>query len=209
MSWPTDTERTLKLRTTSLQEHTNRLRGMHRPQEGHGPAYSIFRRDAPKPAPKPAPERPNPNRGPARGERTAQPAGPNGPNRSPKWPQRRRHPIRNRSRRPQHARFSHGRNVPPCTPNGQTAQKYKEDTEPRLKGNRNNSYGSGARYRAGWPHRPTRQPTFENQVARTPRMGRKSGDLKPRTLGRQTIPGLPGAAPHTRQPGTTGHRLDG
>jgi hypothetical protein len=42
MSWPTDTERTLKLRTTSLQEHTNRLRGMHRPQEGQGPAYSIF-----------------------------------------------------------------------------------------------------------------------------------------------------------------------
>ena len=60
MSWPTDTERTLKLRTTSLQEHTNRLRGMHRPQEGQGPAYSIFRRDAPKPAPKPAPEHPQP-----------------------------------------------------------------------------------------------------------------------------------------------------
>ena len=96
---------------------------------------------------------PNANRGPARGERTPQLAGPNGPNRSPKWPQRRRHPIRNRSRGPQHARFSHGRNVPPCTPNGQTAQKYKEYTEPRLKGNRNNLYGSGARYRADWPHR--------------------------------------------------------
>ena len=60
MSWPTDTERTLKLRTTSLQENTNRLRGMPRPQEGQGPAYSIFRRDAPKPAPKPAPEQPQP-----------------------------------------------------------------------------------------------------------------------------------------------------
>ena len=60
MSWPTDTERSLKLRTTSLQEHANLLRGMHRPQEGQGPAYSIFRRDAPKPAPKPAPEQPRP-----------------------------------------------------------------------------------------------------------------------------------------------------
>ena len=52
MSWPTDTERSLKLRTASLQEHANQLWGMHRPQEGQGPAYSIFRRNAPKPAPK-------------------------------------------------------------------------------------------------------------------------------------------------------------
>ena len=60
MSWPTDTERTLKLRTASLQEHANQLRGMHRPQEGQGPAYSIFCRNAPKPAPKPAPKQPQP-----------------------------------------------------------------------------------------------------------------------------------------------------
>ena len=60
MSWSADTERTLKLRTTSLQEHANKLRGMHRPQEGQGPAFSIFRRDAPKPAPKPAPEQHRP-----------------------------------------------------------------------------------------------------------------------------------------------------
>ena len=60
MSWPTDTEQTLKLRTASLQEHANQLRGMHRPQEGQGPAYSIFCRDAPKPAPQPAPEQPQP-----------------------------------------------------------------------------------------------------------------------------------------------------
>ena len=60
MSWPTDTERPLKLRTASVQEHVNQLRGMHRPQEGQGPAYSIFRRDAPTPAPKPAPEQPQP-----------------------------------------------------------------------------------------------------------------------------------------------------
>ena len=60
MSWPTDMERTLKLRTASLQEHANQLQGMHRPQEGQGRAYSIFHRDAPKPAPKPAPEKPQP-----------------------------------------------------------------------------------------------------------------------------------------------------
>ena len=29
MSWPADTEQTLKFRTTSLQEHANQLRGMH------------------------------------------------------------------------------------------------------------------------------------------------------------------------------------
>ena len=60
MSWPTYTERTLKLQTTSLQEHANQLRGMHGPQEGQGPAYSIFHRNAPKPAPKPASEQPQP-----------------------------------------------------------------------------------------------------------------------------------------------------
>ena len=61
MSWPTDTERTLKLRTTSLQEHANQLRGMHRPCEGEGPGYSIFQnRNAPKPASKLAPEQPRP-----------------------------------------------------------------------------------------------------------------------------------------------------
>ena len=60
MSWPTDTEQTVTLRTTSLQEHANQLRGIHRPQEGQGPAYSILRRDAPRPAFKPAPEQPQP-----------------------------------------------------------------------------------------------------------------------------------------------------
>ena len=61
MSWPTDTEQTLKLRTTSLQEHANQLQGMHRPREGQGPTYSIFHnRNAPKPAPKPAPEQARP-----------------------------------------------------------------------------------------------------------------------------------------------------
>ena len=60
MSWPKNTKRTLKLRTASLQEHANQLQGMYRPQEGQGPAYSIFRRDAPKPSPQPAPEQPQP-----------------------------------------------------------------------------------------------------------------------------------------------------
>ena len=59
MSWPTNTERTLKHRTTSSQEHVNKLRSMHRPREGLGPAYSIFpnfhNRNAPKPAQKSAP----------------------------------------------------------------------------------------------------------------------------------------------------------
>ena len=64
MSWPTKTERTLKHRTTNLQEHANKLRGMHQPREGQGPAYSIFHnfhnRNAPKPAAKPAPEQARP-----------------------------------------------------------------------------------------------------------------------------------------------------
>ena len=70
MSWPKDTEAILKHCTANLQEHTNKLRGMHRPRWGQGPAYSMFQdfnnRNAPKPAPKPAPEhaRPKPRPGP-------------------------------------------------------------------------------------------------------------------------------------------------
>ena len=57
MSWTTDTEQTLKLRTASLQTHANNMRGMHPPREAHGPAYSIFQgRNALKTAPHPAPE---------------------------------------------------------------------------------------------------------------------------------------------------------
>ena len=53
MSWPTDMQGTPKLCTTNLQEHANQLRGMQRPREGQGAAYSIFQnRNAPKPAPK-------------------------------------------------------------------------------------------------------------------------------------------------------------
>ena len=64
MSWPTDTEQTLKHRTTNLQDHGNKLLGMHRPRECQGPAYSIFHnshnRNAPKQAPKPAPKQARP-----------------------------------------------------------------------------------------------------------------------------------------------------
>ena len=60
MSWPTDTEQTLKHRTTSLQDHANKLLGM----QGQGPAYSIFHNfrngNATKPSPKPAPEQARP-----------------------------------------------------------------------------------------------------------------------------------------------------
>ena len=100
MSWPTDTERTLKPRTTSLQEHANQLRGMHRPQEGQGPAYSIFRRDAPEPARKLPPEqfqpKPRPRPGgadasarrakPPKPEPKAAPAPPPDPQLKPKAP---------------------------------------------------------------------------------------------------------------------------
>ena len=84
MSWPTDLSRTFKLRTTSLQEHTNQLRGMHRPQEGQGPAYSIFRHDAPKLAPKPAPEQPQPKLTPHQGGADASARRAKRPKREPK-----------------------------------------------------------------------------------------------------------------------------
>ena len=148
MSWPTDTERTLKLRTTSLQEHTNRLRGMHRPQEGQGQAYSIFRCDAPKPAPEPAPEQPQPKPRPRPGGADASARRAKRPKPEPKVAPA--PPPPDPQPKPKRRNL---RNVPPCTPNGQTAQKYKEYTEPHLEDNRNNLYGSGARYRADWPHR--------------------------------------------------------
>ena len=95
---------------------------------------------------------PGPSRGPVQGEQTPRPAGPNGPNQNQKRPQRRHRPIHNRSQRPQRAHSSRQQNVPPCTPNGQTARKYRGYSEPRLEDNRSNLYGSGARYRADWPH---------------------------------------------------------
>ena len=39
-----------------------------------------------------------------------------------------------------------------------------------------------------------------------PDWGEKAKNLEPRTLGRQTVPGVPGTAPHNGQPSTTGHR---
>ena len=78
---------------------------------------------------------PSQKRGPVQGERTPRPARPNGPNRSQKRPQHRHRPIRNRRQRPQRAHSSRQRNVPPCTPNGQTARKYREYSRPRLEDN--------------------------------------------------------------------------
>ena len=153
MSWPTDTERTLKLRTASLKEHANQLRGMHRPQEGQGPAYSIFRRDAPKPAPKPAPEQPQPKLRPRPGGTDASARRAKRPKLEPKAAPAPSPPHPQPKPKAPACPFSHRRNVPPCTPNGQTAQKYREYTEPRLEDNQNNLYGSGARYTANWPHR--------------------------------------------------------
>ena len=153
MFCPTDTERTLKLRTRNLQENANQLQGMHGPREGQGPAYSIFQnRNAPKPAPKNRHQKnPGPRPGPLSGVRTPRPAGPNGPNRNRKRPQRRNRLTHNRSQRPKRAHSSRRQNLPPCTPNGQTARKYRGCSEPRLEGNRSNLYRSGARYRAEWP----------------------------------------------------------
>ena len=93
-----------------------------------------------------------PNRGSVQGEQTPQPAGPNGLNRNRKGPQRHHRLIHNRSQRPKRAHSSRRRNVPPCPLNGQTAQKYRGCWGPRLEGNRIDLYGSGARYKADWPH---------------------------------------------------------
>ena len=153
MTRPTDTERTLKLRTTNLQEDANQLPGMHRPREGKDRHIASFKTATRRSRP---PHRhqnnPGPSRGLVQGQRTPRPAGPNGPNRNQKRPQRHHRLIHKRSQRPKRAHSSRRRNVPPCTPNGQTAQKYSGCSGPRLEGNQSNLYGSGARYRADLPH---------------------------------------------------------
>ena len=54
MSWPTHMDQTLKHRTTNLQDHANKLRGMHPAGPGQRPPYSTFHsfhnRNVPKPA---------------------------------------------------------------------------------------------------------------------------------------------------------------
>ena len=40
--WPADGEQTIRSRTDSLRTHANKMRNMHRPREGHRPAYNIF-----------------------------------------------------------------------------------------------------------------------------------------------------------------------
>ena len=132
MSWPTDTERTLKAACKNTQISSGVRTGRRRDRDRHTAYSARTHRDRP---PNRRQKSPDPNRGPAQGGRTPRPAGPSGPNRSPKWPQRRRHPIHNRSRRPWRAHFSRRRNVPPRTLNGQTAQNYRVCTEPRLEDN--------------------------------------------------------------------------
>ena len=65
MSLPMDEEQIMRSRTYNPGIHAYKMRGMHRPREGHGLAYSIFQgRSAPKPAPQPAPEPVRPKLGP-------------------------------------------------------------------------------------------------------------------------------------------------
>ena len=139
MSWHTDTEQTLKLHTTSLQEHANQLLGMHRPREGQGPAYSIFQhRNAPKPAPKPAPEQPRPKPRPR-----PEGAGISARRAKRPKPELKAAPVPPPPE-PQPKPKAHScplftvANVPPCTLNSQTSPKYKGCSEPRSKDNRSN-----------------------------------------------------------------------
>ena len=152
MSWPTETERTLNSAPPAYKNTQTGFgvcEGHRRDRDRHTAYSTATHRSWP---PNRHQNNPGPSRGPARGERTPRPAEPNGPNRSQKRPQRHHHSIHNRRERPQRAHLSRRRNVPPCTPNGQTAQKYRECSGPRLEDNRSNLYGSGARYKADWPH---------------------------------------------------------
>ena len=80
MSWPTDTEQIIKMRSANLQTNANKMRGMHRPREGHRPAYSIFQGPhAPKPGVQPAPE-------PVRNKPRPRPEGAEAPARRAKRP---------------------------------------------------------------------------------------------------------------------------
>ena len=210
MSWPTDTERTLKLRTTSLQEHANQVRGMHRPQEGQGPAYSRFQhRNAPPLALKPAAEQPQPKPRPrpggadtwARRAKRPKPETKPAPAPPPPDPQPKQ--------RPQACPF--------FTPAEHAAMHPEWPDGADIQG------GLGATLR-GQPKQfvwfrgkiqgrlatPGQHGNLQLKIKRhaLPEWGEKSGDLKPRTLGQQAVPGVLGAALHTRQPGDAGHRMD-
>ena len=154
MSWPTDTERSLKPRTTKHQEHSNQLRGMYRPREGQGPAYSIFQnRNAPRPAPKLAPEQPGSKPRPRPGGADTSARRAKRPKPEPKAAPAPPPPDPQGKPEDQTCPFFMAVDlVPPCTPNGQMAQKSRGWSGPRLEDNRSNLYGSGARYRAHWPH---------------------------------------------------------
>ena len=149
MSWPTDTEQTLNFCTTSLQEHANQLRGMHRPREGQGPTYSIFHnRNAPKPAPKPAPEqarpkpRPRPEGAGISARRAKRPKPEPIAARVPPPPEPKPKP------KPQTCPFFTVAELNAMHPEWPDGAEVQGVVGPRSKDNQSNLYGTGARYRA-------------------------------------------------------------
>ena len=83
MSWPTDTEQTLKICTTNLQEHANQLWVCTDHERGKDQHTTYFKTATHRSRP-PNWHQNNPGigRGPVQGERTPRQAGPNSPNRS-------------------------------------------------------------------------------------------------------------------------------
>ena len=118
ISWPTDAEKTPKLRTTRLQAHTNKRQGSRWPREGQGPMYSN--------APKNQPPVQHLNRchqrhGLGLREQEHRPDGPGDLSQHPK--QHRLHP--NPSQSAGRAQSSRQKNATPCTSNTLTVRKCK------------------------------------------------------------------------------------
>ena len=180
MSWPTDTERTLKLLTASLQEHANQLQGMHRPQEGQGPANSIFCRDAPILAPKPAPEQPQPKPRPGPGGAHASAHRAKRPKAEPKAAPALSPPNPQPKPKAPACRFftpAERAAMHPEWPDGAEVQGVYGAT---LRGQQKKICMVPGQDTGLTGHtRPTWQPTVENRVASSPRVGRNSRDLKP------------------------------
>ena len=208
MTRPTDTERTLKLRTTNLQEDANQLPGMHRPREGQEPAYSIFQnRNAPKPASTPAPEQPRPKPRPLPGAADTSACRAKRPKPEPKAAPAPPSPDPQTKPKAQTCPFftaAERAAMHPEWPDGAEVQWVFGAT---LGGQPKQFVWFRGKVQ-GRPATPGQNGNLQDRIAGTPGVGRKSGDLKPRTLGRQAVPRVPVAAPHTRQPGTAGHHLD-
>ena len=151
--------------------------------------------------------KPCPSRGLLLKGRASRPAAPNEPSRNQKRPQCRCRPNHSRAQSPRRAHSSRWRNGTPCTPNGQTASGTRGVRGHAQRTTKAICMVPGQDTERTTHARPTWQPAAEDQMARARKVGRESGNLDPRTLGRQAVPGVPGTAPHTRQPSTTGHRL--